>query len=50
MVDVPRKLSKEQKKLLEQLASTMPEQTIEPRELDAESDKPFFEKVKDLFG
>jgi len=50
VVDVPRKLSKEQKKLLEQLASSMPEQTIEPRELDAESDKPFFEKVKDLFG
>jgi molecular chaperone DnaJ len=50
VVDVPAKLSKEQKKLIEQLAKSTPEETIGPRDLDTESEKPFFEKVKDLFG
>ena len=43
---VPKKLSKEQKTLLEQLAKTMAVQA----EIEASSDKPFFEKVKDIFG
>jgi molecular chaperone DnaJ len=50
VVDVPAKLSKEQKKLVEQLAKSMPPETIGPREFDTENEKPFFEKVKDLFG
>jgi molecular chaperone DnaJ len=50
VVDVPRKVSKEQKKLIEQLGASMPTGKIEPRSADAEHDKPFFEKVKDLFG
>jgi molecular chaperone DnaJ len=50
VVDVPKKLSKDQKKLLEQLAQSLPEQPIGPREFDADAEKPFFEKVKDLFG
>jgi molecular chaperone DnaJ len=49
-VDVPRKLSKEQKKLVEQLGKTMPVDKLEPRATDDEEEKPFFEKVKDLFG
>jgi molecular chaperone DnaJ len=49
-VDVPRKLSKEQKKLVEQLGKTMPVDKLEPRSADDDEDKPFFEKVKDLFG
>jgi molecular chaperone DnaJ len=49
-VDVPRKLTKEQKKLLEQLNHSMSQHVVEPRELDADGEKPFFEKVKDLFG
>ena len=50
VVDVPRKLAKDQKKLIEQLGQTMPVDKIAPREPDADKDKPFFEKVKDLFG
>ena len=49
-VDVPRKLSKEQKKLVEQLGKTMPVDKLEPRSAEDDEDKPFFEKVKDLFG
>jgi len=50
VVEVPRKLSKEQKKLVEQLGQTMPVQKLEANSGDADRDKPFFEKVKDLFG
>ena len=49
-VEVPKKLNKEQKKLIEQLGGTMPEQAVEPRELENDGEKPFFEKVRDLFG
>jgi molecular chaperone DnaJ len=47
----PKKLSKEQKKLLEQLAATLPEQKIKPsaRE-DEDDDRGIFGKVKDIFG
>jgi molecular chaperone DnaJ len=48
-VAVPKKLTKEQKHLLEELAKTMPAETLETSESD-EGDKPFFEKVKDIFG
>jgi molecular chaperone DnaJ len=50
VADVPKKLSKEQKKLIEELRKTMPVGKIEPRAPETEGDKPFFEKVKDLFG
>ncbi|HET9372974.1 MAG TPA: DnaJ C-terminal domain-containing protein, partial [Vicinamibacterales bacterium] len=50
VVDVPRKLTKEQKKLVEQLGKTMPIEKLEPTAPGAERDKPFFERVKDLFG
>jgi molecular chaperone DnaJ len=47
-VAVPKKLTREQRRLLEELAATMP---IEPAEADGDgADKPFFEKVKDIFG
>ena len=46
-VEVPKKLTREQKQLLEQLARTMPNQ---PDVAAAAEDKPFFEKVKDIFG
>ena len=48
-VAIPKKLTKEQKHLLEELAKTMPQESLEPSEPD-ESEKPFFEKVKDIFG
>lgn len=45
---IPKKLTKDQKKLIEQLAMT-----LEPEVIDRDAageDKPFFEKVKDIFG
>jgi molecular chaperone DnaJ len=50
VVEVPRKLTKEQKKLVEQLGKTMPVDAIEPTSADAGRERPFFEKVRDLFG
>jgi molecular chaperone DnaJ len=51
VVDVPKKLSKEQRKAVEQLGKAMPLDKVEPRSVDHdEHDKPFFERVKDLFG
>jgi molecular chaperone DnaJ len=41
---VPRKLTKEQKQLLEQLRKTLPD------DAEVEEEKPFFERVKDIFG
>ena len=47
----PKKLSKDQKKLLEQLAATLPEQKVKPKERDDEDDdRGIFGKVKDIFG
>lgn len=45
----PKKLTKEQKKLLEQLAATLPDQKVKPSARDDE-DKGLFGKVKDIFG
>jgi molecular chaperone DnaJ len=47
-VSVPKKLTKEQKHLLEELAKTLPPEQFEGEGEDA--DKPFFERVKDIFG
>ncbi len=49
VVDVPKKLTKDQKKVVEQLAKALPGEKIGPKAHD-ESDRPFFDKVKDLFG
>ena len=47
----PKKLSKEQRALLEQLSKLLPKEKSEPRPVDAEDDeKNIFEKVKDIFG
>jgi molecular chaperone DnaJ len=46
---VPKKLTREQKRLLEELAQTMPPETVEAAAGDG-TEKPFFEKVKDIFG
>ena len=47
-VSVPKKLTKDQKRLLEELSRTMPPETVEADGDDTE--KPFFERVKDMFG
>jgi molecular chaperone DnaJ len=45
----PRKLSREQRRMLEQLAATFPPQEFEPKPREAD-DRGLFEKVKDIFG
>jgi molecular chaperone DnaJ len=49
-VSTPRKLSKEQKKLLEQLAATLPKEGFEPTPVGDQQDKGLFDRVKDIFG
>lgn len=47
----PRKLNREQRSLLEQLAKALPKEKVEPRPRDAGAeDRNLFDKVKDLFG
>jgi molecular chaperone DnaJ len=46
-VSVPKKLTREQKQILEELARTMPETDGDGSE---SAEKPFFERVKDIFG
>ena len=48
-VAVPKKLNKEQRQLLEELARTLPSDKDLTGEGD-NADKPFFERVKDIFG
>jgi molecular chaperone DnaJ len=48
-VSVPKKLTKEQKHLLEELSKSLPLQDADPDRGDA-GEKPFFERVKDIFG
>ena len=48
-VAVPKRLNKEQKHLLEELAKTLKDETISADAPD-ENEKPFFERVKDIFG
>lgn len=47
---VPRKLNKEQRHLLEQLAKALPAEKFEPRRTEPENDRNLFERVKDIFG
>jgi molecular chaperone DnaJ len=46
---VPTKLTKEQKHLLEELAKTLPAADVDLDKADG-AEKPFFERVKDIFG
>ena len=48
---VPKKLTKEQRHLVEQLARALPQEKFEPRQTDGEhDDRNLFERVKDIFG
>jgi molecular chaperone DnaJ len=49
-VVTPKKLSKEQRKLLEQLSTALPKEQFEPTPHDEHEDKGLFERVKDIFG
>ena len=48
-VITPKKLTKDQKKLLEQLQGLLPKEKFEPTQVDGE-DKGLFDRVKDIFG
>jgi molecular chaperone DnaJ len=50
-VQTPRKLSKEQRQVLEQLARTLPKEKFEPRKhQDEQDERNLFDRVKDMFG
>ena len=50
-VQTPKKLSKEQRQLLEQLAKALPKEKFEPRAPGEEGeDRNLFDRVKDMFG
>ena len=49
-VSTPKKLSKEQKKLLEQLAASLPDEAFEPTPASEQTDKGLLDRVKDIFG
>ncbi|CAN5887985.1 molecular chaperone DnaJ [soil metagenome] len=48
-VSVPKKLTREQKRLIDDLARTMPDESGDSDGSEA-AEKPFFERVKDIFG
>ena len=49
-VQVPKKLTKDQRAALQKLAEVMPMEDASPTELGGDDDRSVFEKVKDLFG
>ena len=50
-VQTPKKLTKEQRQLLEQLAGAMPREKFEPRpHADEHDERNLFDRVKDMFG
>ena len=49
-VIIPEKLSREQKTIIENLDQTMPDRVLDPVTTDANGERPFFERVKDIFG
>jgi molecular chaperone DnaJ len=49
-VTTPKKLTRDQKKLLEGLAAALPKEQFEPTPLDDQADRGLFDRVKDIFG
>jgi molecular chaperone DnaJ len=46
----PKKLNREQKKLMEQLAATLPKERFEPTPRGEQDDRGLFDRVRDIFG
>jgi molecular chaperone DnaJ len=46
----PKKVSREQKKLLEQLQASLPKEKFEPTPRDEQEEKGLFDRVRDIFG
>ena len=50
-IQTPKKLSKEQRHLIEQLAKVLPKEKFEPRApTETHEDRNLFDRVKDIFG
>ena len=49
-VVTPKKLTREQKKLLEQLAAALPAEKFDPTPVSEQGEKGLFDRVKDIFG
>jgi molecular chaperone DnaJ len=49
-VQTPRKLNREQRKLIEELAKALPKEKFEPRQREDEDERNLFDRVKDMFG
>ena len=49
-IEVPTRLSKKQQKLVEQLDQTMPQRSSGPAARSAEGERPFFDRVRNMFG
>ena len=50
-VQTPKKLTREQRQLLEQLAKALPKEKFEPRARgDEQDERNLFDRVKDMFG
>ena len=50
-VQTPKKLNREQRQLLEELAKALPKEHFEPRtHADAQDERNLFDRVKDMFG
>jgi molecular chaperone DnaJ len=51
-VRTPKKLTKEQRQLIEQLTKALPKEQFEPRAREdaAEDERNLFDRVKDMFG
>jgi molecular chaperone DnaJ len=49
-VITPKKLTREQKKLLEQLQATLPKEKFVPTPRDEQEEKGLFDRVRDIFG
>jgi molecular chaperone DnaJ len=49
-VRTPRRLSKEQRRLLDDLAKVLPAEKFEPRQREDEDERNLFDRVKDMFG
>jgi molecular chaperone DnaJ len=49
-VQTPKKLNREQRRLLEDLAKALPVEKFEPRARHDEDERNLFDRVKDMFG
>jgi molecular chaperone DnaJ len=49
-VQTPKKLTRDQRKLLEELGNALPKEKFEPRPRQDEDERNLFDRVKDMFG